>query len=57
MILKQSAPFFNNTNTVKNYVRIACSNYRKLNNEYRIYYTGKAESGELSINLLRILNK
>ena len=52
--VKQSAPFFNSTSTVKNYVRIAYPCYRKLNNEYRIFYTGQAASGEMSINLLRI---
>jgi|CZKP01.1.fsa_nt_gi predicted GH43/DUF377 family glycosyl hydrolase len=51
--IKQSAPFFYNTGTVKNYTQIAYPYYRKLNNEYRIYYTGQAASGELSINLLR----
>ncbi|MDR3669162.1 MAG: hypothetical protein P4L35_20220 [Ignavibacteriaceae bacterium] len=54
--IKQSAPFFSNTGTVKNYNQIAYPYYRKLNNEYRIYYTGQAASGELSINLLRIPN-
>jgi predicted GH43/DUF377 family glycosyl hydrolase len=52
--VKQSAPFFNNTNTAKKYLQCAYPYYRKLNNEYRIYYTGQAASGELSINLLRI---
>ena len=53
---KQSAPFFRSINSVKNYVMIAYPYYRKLNNEYRIYYTGQTVSGELSINLLRIPN-
>jgi predicted GH43/DUF377 family glycosyl hydrolase len=51
---KQSTPFFNNTNSVKNYVIVAYPYFRKLNNEYRIYYTGQTTSGELTINLLRI---
>jgi predicted GH43/DUF377 family glycosyl hydrolase len=51
---KQSAPFYINTNTINKYVQITYPFYRKLNNEYRIYYTGVASSGELSINLLRI---
>jgi predicted GH43/DUF377 family glycosyl hydrolase len=55
--VKQSAPLFINTNTKNNYVRIAYPYYRKLNNEYRIYYTGQSASGELSVNLLRIQNK
>ena len=53
---KQSAPFFINTNTINKYVQIAYPYFKKLNNEYRIYYTGAASSGELSINLLRIPN-
>jgi predicted GH43/DUF377 family glycosyl hydrolase len=55
--IKQSAPFFNNTGTVNNYNQISYPYFRKLNNEYRIYYTGQAASGELSINLARIPNK
>jgi predicted GH43/DUF377 family glycosyl hydrolase len=54
--IKQSAPFFVNTNSVKKYVQVAYPYFKKLNNEYRIYYTGQAASGELSINLLRIPN-
>ena len=54
--VKQSVPFYFNTNTVNNYVRIAYPFYRKLNNEYRIYYTGEKASGELTINLLKIPN-
>ena len=54
--VKQSTPFFQAKNTIKNYVIIAYPEFKKLNNEYRIYYTGQAASGELSINLLRIPN-
>jgi predicted GH43/DUF377 family glycosyl hydrolase len=54
--VKQSSPFFTNINTIKNYVQIAYPYIRKLNNEYRIYYTGAANFGELSVNLLRIPN-
>ena len=53
---KQPLPFFNNTNSIKNYVIVAYPYFRKFNNEYRIYYTGQEASGELSINLLRIPN-
>jgi predicted GH43/DUF377 family glycosyl hydrolase len=53
---KQTNPFYRNSSTINNYVRIAYPYYRKLNNEYRIYYTGQSASGELSINLLRIPN-
>jgi predicted GH43/DUF377 family glycosyl hydrolase len=53
---KQSTPFFINSNTINNYVQVAYPYYRKLNNEYRIYYTGATASGELSINFLSIPN-
>lgn len=53
---KQSTPFFINSNTTENYVQIAYPDFKKLNSEYRIYYTGQAASGELSINLLKIPN-
>jgi predicted GH43/DUF377 family glycosyl hydrolase len=55
--IKQSAPFFIYTNTVKNYVQVAYPCFRKLNNEYRIYYTSATSSGDLSFNLLSIPNK
>src|ERR1035437_1212309 len=53
---KQSTPFFINSNSINNYVQVAYPYYRKLNNEYRIYYTGATASGELSINFLSIPN-
>ena len=55
--IKQSAPIFINTNTINNYIQIAYPYFKKLNNEYRIYYTGATASGDLSINLLRIPGK
>jgi predicted GH43/DUF377 family glycosyl hydrolase len=53
---KQSTPIFTNINAATNNARIAYPFYRKLNNEYLIYYTGKSTTGELTINLLRFLN-
>ena len=53
---KQSTPIFSNTNAATNNARIAYPFYRKLNNEYLIYYTGVSTTGELTINLLRFLN-
>jgi predicted GH43/DUF377 family glycosyl hydrolase len=54
--IKQTTQFFSTSNTVKKYIQVLYPFYRKINNEHRIYYAGQSNAGELSINLLRILN-
>ena len=46
---KQSVPFFTSSNSIKHFTQISYPNYRKLNNEYRIYYTAASASGDLTI--------
>jgi predicted GH43/DUF377 family glycosyl hydrolase len=51
---KQAVPIFTASKTINNYVQVSYPYFRKLNNEYRIYYTGQTAAGIQSINLLRI---
>jgi len=51
--VKDTVPFFTNANTVNNWIRIAYPNFRKLNNEYRIYYSGEQPDNVTTICLIQ----
>lgn len=52
---KNTEPIFKNTNAINSYIRIAYPHFRKVNNEYRIYYIGEPYNGECSMNFARKL--
>ncbi|MBK7379050.1 MAG: hypothetical protein IPJ03_08595 [Ignavibacteriales bacterium] len=51
---EDSSPFFNTEDVIGDFIKIGWANYRKYENEYRIYYTGFAlDDGEWTICVAR----